>query len=239
MNIRTIVHPLEIPSLASEDLSSTVCVVFDVLRATSSIVTAIEHGAAEVMPVCTIPEALALKEKFPHAILAGERGGDRIEGFDVGNSPSEFKVLAGKIIITTTTNGTIALAAPASPHALYAGALNNLDALAAKVSSAKNLLLICAGTGRDLALEDVYSAGLLILRLNPSDSDDGSRLAADFADNARLEAEDVLRASANGKALLRAGREADVAECARLSIYTAVPTASCGTAMLSLVGSLS
>ncbi len=234
MNIRTIVHPLEIPSLASEDLSGTVCVVFDVLRATSSIVTAIEHGAAEVMPVCTIPEALALKEKFPHAILAGERGGDRIGGFDVGNSPSEFKALAGRKIITTTTNGTIALAAPTSPQALYAGALNNLDALAATVSSAKSLLLICAGTGRDLALEDVYAAGLLILELNPTDADDASRLASDFAASHTHEPLAVLHTSANGRALIHAGREADVLECARLSIYTAVPAASPTTRVLSL-----
>ena len=73
-------NPADIALLPQRDLSGTTCVVFDILRATSSMVTALAHGAAEIWPVTTIEEARALKVRLPDAILAGERHGDRIEG---------------------------------------------------------------------------------------------------------------------------------------------------------------
>src|SRR5271165_63258 len=89
--------PAEFAALPGRDLSGAVCVVFDILRATSTMMTALGNGAACVIPVAEIAEALAIRKRDGSALLAGERDGVRIEGpmtggieFDLGNSPREF-----------------------------------------------------------------------------------------------------------------------------------------------------
>src|SRR5436190_17096535 len=110
MHIDAVLTPADIALLPQRDLSGVTCVVFDVLRATSSMLTGLAHGAAEIHPVCTIEEALALRQRWPDAVLGGERQGDLIPGFDIGNSPLEYRdSVAKRRIITTTTNGTVAL----------------------------------------------------------------------------------------------------------------------------------
>src|SRR5258708_21221576 len=84
MHIDVVLHPAEIAQLPARDLSATTCVVFDVLRATSSMVTALAHGVNEIHPVCTIEEAQAMKTRLPDVVLGGERQGDLIPGFDIG-----------------------------------------------------------------------------------------------------------------------------------------------------------
>src|SRR5690242_16721212 len=110
--LEVILSPEEFATLAQRDLSRAACVVFDVLRATTSMVTALTNGAEKIIPVGDIPEALALKEQRPEALLAGEREGLRIRAnltgsidFDLGNSPREFtpERVRGKTIIVTTT----------------------------------------------------------------------------------------------------------------------------------------
>ncbi len=94
MKIDTILSPAELPALARRDLSGAACVVFDILRATSTIVAALHHGAQAVIPVSEIPEAVARRQQQPAVLLAGEREGMRIRAaqsggvdFDFGNSP--------------------------------------------------------------------------------------------------------------------------------------------------------
>src|SRR5882672_2378548 len=112
--------PTEYAALSGRDLSNTVCVVFDVLRASSSMVTALAHGASAIIPVSEISEALAIRRQQPTVLLAGERDGMRIPAdltggidFDLGNSPREFtaETVRDRTIVTTTTNGTRALRA--------------------------------------------------------------------------------------------------------------------------------
>src|SRR5258707_11084275 len=97
MHIDVALHPAEIAQLPARDLSRTTCIVFDVLRATSSMVTALANGAAAIVPVADIAEALAVKEKQPDVLLGGERNGLRITAvltggtdFDLRNSPREY-----------------------------------------------------------------------------------------------------------------------------------------------------
>src|SRR6185295_6978290 len=111
MKIDVALNPAEIARLPQRQLAGTTCIVFDVLRATSSMITALGHGASEIYPVTSIDEALELRKEHPRAILAGERHGERIDGFDIGNSPFEYQTLHGARIISTTTNGTVALRA--------------------------------------------------------------------------------------------------------------------------------
>ncbi len=108
MKIEVILTPAELPALKQRDLGDTACVVFDVLRATSSFVTALHHGAKAVVPVSEISEALAWRQKQPAVLLGGERDGVSIRAaqtggvdFDLGNSPREYtpEKVRGKTIV--------------------------------------------------------------------------------------------------------------------------------------------
>jgi hypothetical protein len=97
MTIETLLTPSDLPALARRDLRGTACVVFDILRATSTFVTALHHGAKEIIPVSEIAEAVARRTAQPEVLLAGERDGVKIRAaqaggidFDFGNSPREF-----------------------------------------------------------------------------------------------------------------------------------------------------
>jgi 2-phosphosulfolactate phosphatase len=173
MKIETILTPAELPALAQRDLRATACVVFDVLRATSTFVTALHHGAQAIIPVSEIAEALAFKKSEARGqrseviFLGGERNGVRISAngidFDLGNSPREYtpERVLGKIIVSTTTNGTRALRACARAKIVLAASFLNLTATAEFLRGENEILLVCAGTGDAIADEDVLAAGAL------------------------------------------------------------------------------
>lgn len=171
-SIEVLFSPAEYAGLKNRDLSQTACVVFDILRATTTMLMAISNGAAEIVPVAEIPEALALRASDPNLLLAGERGGLRIRAeqtgsidFDFGNSPREFTAekVHNRRIAITTTNGTRALRACAHAAEVHIGSFPNLSALVGNLSQSRfsNLLLICAGTADEASLEDTLAAGAL------------------------------------------------------------------------------
>ncbi len=185
MNIEVVLTPAELPALKQRDLRDAACVVFDVLRATSTFVTALHHGARAIVPVGEIAEALAVRQKQPEVLLGGERDGVRIRAaqsggvdFDLGNSPREFtrEKVSGKTIVSTTTNGTRALRAGAGAKTVLAASFLNLAATAnfLRRLSPLHLVLVCAGTRENTALEDVLAAGGLceMLEAGPSRRDD-------------------------------------------------------------------
>jgi 2-phosphosulfolactate phosphatase len=224
MLIDVVLNPAEIALLSGRDLSGTTCVIFDVLRATSSMVTALAHGAAAIYPACTIEEAFELKAQLPEALLGGERHGELIPGFDLGNSPFEYReAVAGRTIISTTTNGTIALRACEHADEVLAGAMLNLEALAAEIQKRRpaRLLIVCAGTFSDFALEDACAAGWLVAALPESELTDSAQAALAVT---RLFPEPLaaLEAAKNGRVLLSKGRNKEVDWCAQVSIYTIV-----------------
>jgi len=172
MTIKTLLSPLELPMLARNDLRGTACVVFDILRATSTFTTALHQGAEKIFPVSEISEAVAFRQGQPEVLLAGERDGFRIRAaqsgginFDFGNSPREFtpEKVSGRTIVSTTTNGTRALQACAAAKLVLAASFLNLQAAADYLRTQKpaEILLVCAGTGNDVADEDVLAAGAL------------------------------------------------------------------------------
>jgi 2-phosphosulfolactate phosphatase len=219
-----ILTPAEIDLLPSQDLSASICIVFDVLRATSSIITGLAHGVEEIRPVCTIEEALALHTEWPDATLGGERFGSCIEGFDIGNSPLEYCRPGMRRVITTTTNGTVALRACEGAREVWAGALLNIDALEARLreTAPKRVVLVCAGTFRELALEDVFAAGMLLAAFPDAELTDAARLARASYMVHRTDVPSVLRLTKNGMALLAAGRGSDVEWCAQVSRFPVV-----------------
>jgi 2-phosphosulfolactate phosphatase len=172
MKIDAILSPAELPALAKRDLRDATCVVFDVLRATSTFVTALHHGAKAIVPVSEIAEALALRQKQPDVLLGGERDGVKIRAaqtggidFDLGNSPREYtpEKVRGKTIVSTTTNGTRALRACAGAQTVLAASFLNLTATAQFICRLQpaQIVLVCAGTRENTALEDMLAAGAL------------------------------------------------------------------------------
>ncbi len=214
INVEVLFTPAEFATLPERDLTNTACVVFDVLRATSSMVTALAHDARAIFPTEEIEDALALKRQQPNLLLAGERHGLRITAedgtvFDFGNSPREFCTdrISGRTLAMTTTNGTRALLACRKANVVLIASFLNLAATARKLVSiqCQRLLLVCGGTFEEAAYEDVLCAGTMIDALVPDEK-------PNLADSAllawkawRLEAADLsaaLKQSRNGCHLL-------------------------------------
>jgi len=224
MIIDAVLSPAEIDLLPKRDLSASVCVVFDVLRATSSMITGLAHGIHAILPVLTIEDALAARTQYPDAVLGGERFGNRINGFDLGNSPQEYCQPGIARVITTTTNGTVALRASQGAQLTIAGALVNIDALARylKANAPENVTLVCAGTFRDLALEDVIAAGMLASLFPSATLTDAAQTAVSTYARYATDIPGGLRSATNGRKLISDGREADVDWCSQVSRYNVV-----------------
>jgi 2-phosphosulfolactate phosphatase len=216
--------PSEIRRFESIDLSDTTAVVFDVLRATSTMITGLEHGVERFLPVETIEAARTRKIQDPSLLLAGERGGLPLDGFELGNSPAEFKVIRGKSVVLTTTNGTVALHRVRRAKRVYVGALLNLDSLAQVLDKEGSIrvLIVCSGTGEDFALEDAVAAGGLVDRLSHNSLSDAAMLVQSLYREASSDLVSYLRQSRNGRALAAIGKGQDIEECARLSVIEAV-----------------
>lgn len=174
--LELIISPGEFTALSQRDLSQSVCVVFDILRATTTMITALANGAEAIIPVAEISEALTLRQRNPGVLLAGERHGMRIRAdltgsidFDLGNSPREFTAerVAGKTIVMTTTNGTRALRACSGARVVLVSSFLNLRATTnwIREKNPPHLILVCSGTLEEPALEDVLAAGALCEKL--------------------------------------------------------------------------
>src|SRR5882724_2155588 len=230
--IEVLCAPAEQAFLEQRDhFSETVCVVFDVLRMTSTIVTALENGAEAILPVGDIPEAVAVKKEKPEVLLAGERGGQRIVGnlaggvdFDLGNSPREFtrKKVAGKTIVITTTNGTRALLACAKAKKVLLASFLNLRATAEFIAKEPPafLLLVCSGTLDQAAYEDVLGAGALCDLIWPKyargDVADSATIACQLFRREQANLPAAIEQSRNGQRLLTQPKlRADVAFCSQ------------------------
>jgi len=246
MTIEVILTPSELSALAKRNLRDAACVVFDVLRATSTFVTALHNGAKAIVPVSEISEALALRKKQPDVLLGGERDGVRILApsggvdFDLGNSPREYtpEKVRGKTIVSTTTNGTRALRACAGAKTILAASFLNLSATAefAKKIQPTQVLLVCAGTRENTALEDVLAAGafceLLSIKpltpvLSPLGRGEGVIQMSDSAETARRayaqaksDLAAVVRTSENAQRLLAIPElRDDVSFCLQQDIF--------------------
>ncbi|MBQ7060388.1 MAG: 2-phosphosulfolactate phosphatase, partial [Clostridia bacterium] len=148
-------------------LQDTTVIVVDVLRATSSIISAINGGAVKVVPTVDAGDAVALAQRLGvrECVLGGERGGVKINGFDLGNSPEEYlsRTVRNKTVIISTTNGTGALHSVRSADKILLGAMINRTA-AAKAAAAEgnDILIVCAGTDGQPSADDLLTSGALI-----------------------------------------------------------------------------
>lgn len=165
MDIEILATPKDI---TAKRLKEKAAVIFDVLRATSTIVTALANGCRAVIPAKEIAEAKRIEGelKSKDVLLGGERGGERAPGFSHGNSPLEYPqaVVAGKVLVLTTTNGTRAIRPAAKGAAvLLIGSLLNARAVAGRLWELQNdVVLVCAGTNGNFSLEDALAAGVVV-----------------------------------------------------------------------------
>jgi 2-phosphosulfolactate phosphatase len=235
MKIEAVLTPAELPCLSKRNLGAAACVVFDILRATSTFVTALRNGAATVIPVSEISEALAIRKRQARVLTAGERHGVkiRVEGyeFDFGNSPREFAPdkVEGRTIVSTTTNGTRALRACADAKIVLAGAFLNLSATAnfLRRQKVETVVLVCAGTGENTALEDVLAAGALCEALAQAKKrpvlSDSARIALATFQRSKSRLVRVIRESKNARRLLAMPElRKDVEFCLRRDIFDLV-----------------
>ena len=146
-----------------------IAVVIDVLRASTTMITALAHGARRIVPVADLDDARRLAASLePPVLLGGERGGIRPPGFDLGNSPLDYTPdrVAGQTLVITTTNGTAALHAARAAREILIGALVNRVAVATAIRSLArdedSIHLVCAGTDGLVTAEDLLAAGAIL-----------------------------------------------------------------------------
>ena len=142
------------------DPADSIVVVIDILRATSSICVAFEYGAECLVPVATVEESRAYKEKG--FLIGAERKGEMLYGFDFGNSPFSYMDtrIRGSKIALTTTNGTRALTIAKNAHTVAVGSFLNLDALCKWLrEEQRDVICLCAGWKNSVNLEDTLFAG--------------------------------------------------------------------------------
>jgi 2-phosphosulfolactate phosphatase len=195
-------------------------IVVDVLRASSTIVQALESGYRRVLCCAEIEQAQALKEEIEDAVLAGERQALRVEGFDFGNSPQDFLEPKAETLILTTTNGTRAIVeAAADCDVVFVGSLLNLETVAAAARErGEDVEVVCAGVDGQFALDDAYCAGR-IAELLGGEPTDGAEAAVRIARSFPT-AEDAFRASVNP---YHRSIEVDLVWCARENTASVVP----------------
>ncbi len=235
MWIDVLCTPTEIP-IAFHDTIGAPCAVIDVVRATSTLIVLGEQRARMVAIVASPAEARAYATHHPGFLLAGEIGGRMPPGFDLGNSPHQMATspVTGRDVVLSTTNGTRTLVATqrAGAGLIAIAGLRNASAIARHLLQAgrdTTAFIICSGRDQRLALDDFYTAGVLIqeaetlaamqhLTLQLTES---ALLARDYA--AAHEPYDALSRSNSGQSVLRAGLGEDLAYCAELNATDLVP----------------
>jgi 2-phosphosulfolactate phosphatase len=227
------IHVLPAP-LDPVALAGGVAVVIDVLRASTTMVTALANGAACVIPCADVETArqVAAKETAGQALLGGERGGVRIEGFDLDNSPASYprSRVAGKTIVFTTTNGTAALFWARGAARWLIGSLVNRRAVAdALRKDGRPVHLVCAGGEGEGPLEDELGAGAIadaLAEMCEIAADTALEHAIDrwkTASSSPATLQQSLSHCAGGRNLRRIGFDADIPRVAAVDSINLVP----------------
>ncbi|MDN5278845.1 MAG: 2-phosphosulfolactate phosphatase [Clostridiales bacterium] len=232
MNIDVAFTPAEVQALASK-----VCIVVDVVRATSSLTVIMSRKPGKVILTTTIQKAAKFaSQQTVHPLLCGERKGLPPEGFDFGNSPLTYSKaeLDGRVIIFTSSNGTRAVAdLVMAPH-VYLGCFLNAAAVVKKaLETAKtagyDILIVCAGREEKFAIDDAYCAGYLLSQIMASltadtsfELGDGGQAALGIFGYYR-DTKKLLEMSGAGKAVMSIGLEEDLNFLMQKNLYDCVP----------------
>jgi len=229
-NLETLFIPEEIKNT---ELAGKLVVIIDVLRASSTIVTALANGGRGFIPILSPDQAKKKAQQFKkeRVLLGGEREGTKIEGFDLGNSPREYKreAVKDRTIIFSTTNGVKALEMVKDAYRVIIGSFLNLQAVCNYCTNYQgDILIICAGKEGRFSLEDAACAGMIINSLR--DVFPGGHQEVDANLTARLLYKkfgnnilEILRKSQHGRYLESIGLGEDLKFCSQLDFFHIVP----------------
>ncbi len=233
MSLRVALTPDE---LGPEEVAGACVFVIDILRATTTMCAALHHGAEAIIPVAGIDQAREVAARFDgdRPLLAGERGADAIPGFDLGNSPGEMvpAVVAGRLMIMTTTNGTKAVQAVACAASVHALAAVNFSEAVVRAQSVwragGSLVVLCSGNVGRSSREDAYCAGRFGMAVAGSTDwvagSEAARWSLDLVEQSGDDWYTALMASTAGQKLSEHGYADDVIIAGRQDIHPVLPS---------------
>lgn len=232
VNLENIDVFFSLNSFNEVELRDKTSVVIDVLRASSSIVTALMNGADAIIPVADMGEAskIAMNVDSTNYLLCGEKDGIKIDGYDLGNSPFEYskEVVANKKLIFNTTNGTKAIKKTFGSSNVCVAAFLNVSAVVEFLKKQDtDIVLVCAGRKGRLAFEDILLAGNIIYMLSdgklPDKSRDGVRVAFTLYDTYKDDIASIIHQSNHAERLKALIGTDDIEYCCQTDITDVLP----------------
>jgi 2-phosphosulfolactate phosphatase len=229
MKINVLLSPISVDELY---FTGKTTVVIDILRATTTIISALGNGAKEIIPVATVEFAVKVSGGMfgGQTLLGGERNTKKIEGFALGNSPMEYSedIISGKSIILYTTNGTKAIVKAKFSGELFICAFSNISALAEHlVKLNKDVEILCAGRLNNFSMEDTVCAGKLINEIVKLNNDtiltDSAIASVSLNKSFGKSLLKMLKETEHGKLLIENGYEEDLKFCSKLNTTDSIP----------------
>jgi len=214
--------------VTTEAVRNATVIVVDVLRATSVIITALNNGAKSVVPVTSVEEALSTKKKLESVVLGGERRAQKIEGFDLSNSPLEYKseVIHDRNVVITTTNGTKAISKSSAANKVYIGGLLNAKAVSSKaIKNEKDIIIVNAGTNGVFSMDDFITGGAIIDEILSEQEYELTDIAktALVIYRSHKDIKSYVKEAAHYKILVDLGLEEDIDYCLQKDLFNIVP----------------
>ncbi|MFC3199684.1 2-phosphosulfolactate phosphatase [Parapedobacter deserti] len=208
------------------ELDDAVAVVIDIFRASSSICYGLANGAKAIIPVADLDECLPYRGNG--CLVAAERNGEVVEGFDFGNSPFSYtkENIAEKTVVLTTTNGTQAIRRCLAAKRVVIGSFLNITTLSDWLRKQDHpILLVCSGWKNHFSLEDTVFAGAVVNRLKTDGTviDDAAQAAESLYLEARGDLATYLRKSSHHQRMQRLHIEQDIAFCLREDLVSVIP----------------
>lgn len=221
MKITTLLSPAMFDASIS-DVHLKTFVVIDILRATSTMTVAIENGANAIYPVRDVETASRAGSSF---LKAGERNGEKVEGFDLGNSPLEFSpdIVRGRDIVMTTTNGTRAISLCENAQNILIASYRNIDAtLSFLLNGPEDIVLFCSGWKDVVNIEDTLFAGELAQKLNENGfqiQNDASHVAIAVYEKHKNNPKEILNQASHAQRIKRLNDSPDIDVCLTRNTY--------------------
>lgn len=231
-NLETLDVFFSAQSFHEEEVRNKTVVVIDVLRASSTIVTALMNGAKGIIPVSDMGEASRISQSVDseNLMLCGEKDGIKIEGYDLGNSPLEYtpEIVEDKTLIFNTTNGTKAIKKAVGASKLSIASFLNLSAVLDSLKDESNgVVLICAGWRGRLALEDMLLAGNIVYNISggnlPEQARDGAKIAFGLYEKYREDIGGVIHKTNHAVRLKNIAGTDDIDYCSQVDICNLLP----------------
>jgi len=216
--------------LTDQDLLGKTVVVIDVLRACTVICTAFAAGCREIIPVRSVGDGSALLANLDRGVvlLAGERDGYKVEGFDLGNSPFEFtkQVVRDKTIILASTNGSKAIVLGSNGETCLAASFVNISTVVERVTAIdRDIVIICSGKESTFSLEDAICGGMMLslLKGKVELANDAACVACMLYDNYKNNLVSALRGCDHGHYLASIGFGGDIDYAAGVDTVGVLP----------------